>query len=204
MGLKDKCLKILSMKFYFLIILILIFNSNSIFAQEIKWMSMGEAQEAQKNIPKKIFMDVYTEWCGPCKLLDKNTFQNPDVSRYIIENYYAVKFNAEGIEEIKYYDQIFTNPNYDPNRKGRNATHQFTQFLGVKGYPTMVFFSENGDPIMPLVGYQKPKQIVDRYRDVGQVLDEDHGFLGLHISKLPMWHFSLLQLQVEMDQICFH
>mgnify|MGYP005633161297 FL=1 len=65
MGLKDKCLKILSMKFYFLIILVLIFNSNSIFAQEIKWMSMGEAQEAQKNIPKKIFMDVYTEWCGP-------------------------------------------------------------------------------------------------------------------------------------------
>ena len=159
MGLKDKCLKILSIKFYFLIILILIFNSNSIFAQEIKWMSMGEAQEAQKKIPKKIFMDVYTEWCGPCKLLDKNTFQNPDVSRYIIENYYAVKFNAEGMEEIKYYDQIFTNPNYDPNRKGRNATHQFTQFLGVKGYPTMVFFSENGDPIMPLVGYQKPKQI---------------------------------------------
>ena len=159
MGLKDKCLKILSMKFYFLIILILIFNSNSIFAQEIKWMSMGEAQEAQKSIPKKIFMDVYTEWCGPCKLLDKNTFQNPDVSSYIIENYYAVKFNAEGIEQIKYYDQIFTNPNYDPNRKGRNATHQFTQFLGVKGYPTMVFFSENGDPIMPLVGYQKPKQI---------------------------------------------
>ena len=159
MGLKDKYLKILSMKFYFLIIIILIFNSNSIFAQEIKWMSMGEAQEAQKNIPKKIFMDVYTEWCGPCKLLDKNTFQNPDVSRYIIENYYAVKFNAEGMEEIKYYDQIFTNPNYDPNRKGRNATHQFTQFLGVKGYPTMVFFSENGDPIMPLVGYQKPKQI---------------------------------------------
>ena len=51
-----------------------------------------------------------------------------------------VKFNAEGIEQIKYYDQIFTNPNYDPNRKGRNATHQFTQFLGVKGYPTMVFF----------------------------------------------------------------
>ena len=159
MGLKDKCLKILSMKFYFLIILILIFNSNSIFAQEIKWMSMGEAQEAQKSIPKKIFMDVYTEWCGPCKLLDKNTFQNPDVSRYIIENYYAVKFNAEGVEEIKYYDQTFTNPNFDPNRKGRNATHQFTQFLGVKGDPTMVLFSENGDPIMPLVGYQKPKQI---------------------------------------------
>ena len=53
MGLKDKCLNILSMKFYFLIILVLIFNSNSICAQEIQWMSMGEAQEAQKKYPRK-------------------------------------------------------------------------------------------------------------------------------------------------------
>ena len=56
-------------------------------------------------------------------------------------------------------EQLFSNPNYDINRKGRNATHQFTQFLGVKGYPTMVFLSENGAPIMPVVGYQKPKQL---------------------------------------------
>ncbi len=152
-------LNIFHMKFYFLIIIALILNPNSILGQEIEWMSMAEAQEAQKIEPKKIFMDVYTDWCGPCKLLDKNTFQNPDVSRYIIENYYAVKFNAEGVEEIKYYDQIFTNPSYDPNKTGRNSTHQFTQFLGVKGYPTMVFFTENGDPIMPLTGYYKPKQI---------------------------------------------
>jgi thioredoxin-related protein len=127
--------------------------------QQIQWMTLAQAMEAQKKEPKKIFMDVYTDWCGPCKLLDKNTFQNPDVSRYISENYYAVKFNAEGQEEIQFFDQTYTNPNFDPNRNGRNATHQFTQFLGVKGYPTMVFFSENGDPIMPVVGYQKPQQL---------------------------------------------
>ena len=117
-----------------------------------KWMSLPEALEAQKTKPKKIFMDVYTLWCGPCKLLDKKTFANKDVARYINEHYYAVKFNAEGNEEIAFYDQLFRNPNYDPNRRGRNATHQFTQFLGIKGYPTMVFFSEDGDPIMPVVG----------------------------------------------------
>ena len=142
-----------------LMLLLVCFSLSSLQAQKIQWMTLAEAREAQKKAPKKIFMDVYTDWCGPCKLLDKNTFQNPDVSRYISEHYYAVKFNAEGQEEINFFDQKFTNPNYDPNRKGRNATHQFTQFLGVKGYPTMVFFSENGDPIMPLVGYQKPKQI---------------------------------------------
>ncbi len=144
-----------------LILFFVSFNlfTNIVFSQNIQWMSLKEARAAQKINPKKIFMDVYTNWCGPCKLLEKNTFQNPDVSRYISENYYPVKFNAEGTEEIEFYNQIFSNPNYDPNRKGRNATHQFTKFLGVKGYPTMVFFSEDGDPIMPLVGYYKPKQI---------------------------------------------
>ena len=144
-----------------LILFLVSFNllSSIVVAQKIQWMTLDEARAAQKVKPKKIFMDVYTNWCGPCKLLEKNTFQNPDVSRYISENYYAVKFNAEGTEEIEFYNQTFSNPNYDPTRKGRNATHQFTQFLGVKGYPTMVFFSEDGDPIMPLVGYYKPKQI---------------------------------------------
>lgn len=128
-------------------------------AQEIQWMSLPEALEAQKKEPKKIFMDVYTKWCGPCKLLDRFTFSNKDVARYISTHFYAVKFNAEGNEEINFYDRKYTNPNYDPKRKGRNATHQFTQFLGISGYPTMVFFSEDGDPIMPVVGYYKPRQL---------------------------------------------
>ena len=81
------------------------------------------------------------------------------MARYISEHYYAVKFNAEGNEEIAFYDQVFRNPNYDPNRRSRNSTHQFTQFLGIRGYPTMVFFSEDGDPIMPVVGYYTPQQL---------------------------------------------
>ena len=130
-----------------------------IHAQAIQWMTFGEALEAQKNNPKKILVDVYTDWCGPCKLMDKKTFQNRDVAAYISEHYYAVKFNAEGEETVSYFGNTFTNPNYDPSRKGRNSTHQFTQFLGVKGYPTVIFISETGDLITPLVGYQKPQQI---------------------------------------------
>ena len=33
---------------------------------QIKWMTMNEALAAQVQNPKKIFMDVYTDWCGPC------------------------------------------------------------------------------------------------------------------------------------------
>ncbi len=136
---------------------------NSLFSmaqsQKINWMTFAEAIEAQKTNPKKILMDVYTTWCGPCKLMDKNTFQNPDVVNYVNKYYYAVKFNGEGNEIIYFFNRTFNNPNYDPSRNGRNTTHQFTQFLGVNGYPTVVFFSENADPIMPLVGYYKPQQI---------------------------------------------
>ena len=86
-----------------------------------------------------------------------------------------MKFNAEGQEEINFYNQKFSNPNYDINRKGRNATHQFTQFLGVKGYPTMVFLSENGAPIMPVVGYQKPMN-EDRSEDFQKHFAVTHFF----------------------------
>ena len=140
-------------------ILILFFTISISYSQQIKWMSLNEALKAQKIEPKKIIMDVYTKWCGPCRLLDKKTFGNPDVSRYIYQNFYAVKFNAEGNEEIFFYDKKYLNTNYNPNRKGRNSTHDFTKFLGIRGYPTIVFFSEDGDPIMPLTGYFNVRQI---------------------------------------------
>ncbi len=139
--------------------LIFLFTINVNYSQQIKWMSLGEALEAQKIKPKKIIMDVYTTWCGPCRLLDKKTFGNRDVSRYISQNFYAVKFNAEGNEEIFFYDKKYSNLNFNPDRRGRNSTHDFTKFLGIRGYPTIIFFSEEGDPIIPLTGYFTVKQL---------------------------------------------
>lgn len=57
-------------------------------------------------------MDVYIIWCGLCKLLDKNILSNKDVIDFINKNYYLVKFNVEGIEEIIFEDFIYINFNY--------------------------------------------------------------------------------------------
>lgn len=141
-----------------LILLFLIFNF-SISAQEIKWMSMEEAVEAQKTTPKKIFMDAYTVWCGPCKMLDKNTFQNKDVVSYINENFYAVKFNAEGNSVVNFKGKKYSNPNFKPNTSGRNSSHELAQALGINAYPTLLYFDENADIITPIPGYQSPKQL---------------------------------------------
>jgi thioredoxin-related protein len=142
------------------ILLFLLLSSTLIYAQDkIKWMTMNEALEAQKENPKKIFMDVYTTWCGPCKLFDKNTLSNKDVIAFINKNYYSVKFNAEGNEEITFEDFTYTNPNYQPERKGRNATHFFADALRIPGYPSLVFFEENGELIQAIPGYKTPQEL---------------------------------------------
>ena len=130
-------------------------------AQEIKinWMSFEEAVTAQAKQPKKIMMDMFTTWCGPCRMLDKNTFQHKDVASYVNENYYAVKFNAEGDGDIKYKDETFSNPNFDASRKGRNSQHQLAGAFGVTAYPTIIFLDENADLLLPVKGYHNPKQL---------------------------------------------
>lgn len=146
------------MRSLFLILGVLLWNVAPA-QEEIRWMTMNEALAAQKKEPKKIFVDMYTTWCGPCKLLDKNTFSNADVISFINENFYAVKFNAEGTEEVTYKGFKYTNPNYQEGRKGRNATHLFTHALKINAYPNLVFFKENGDLIQNVPGYRTPRQI---------------------------------------------
>ncbi len=141
------------------LLLLALIISTAVTAQKINWMSMDEALAAQKDEPKKIFMDVYTKWCGPCKLLDKNTFGDKNVIDFVNENYYAVKFNAEGTEEITYNGFTYTNPNYQPARRGRNATHFFADALKLRGYPSLVFFGEDGTLIQALPGYKTPQQL---------------------------------------------
>lgn len=146
-------------------ILTFIMAANFMFAQQndkiaIKWMTIEEATKAQVVQPKKIMMDAYTVWCGPCKMLDKNTFQNPDVVKYINKNYYAVKFNAEGNSVVNFKGMTFENTNYDPAKKNkRNSSHNFSQYLSISAYPTIVFLDENADLIAPIKGYKTPRQI---------------------------------------------
>ncbi len=124
----------------------------------INWITLDEALELQKKEPRKIMMDVYTNWCGPCKLLDKNTFQNEDVVDYVNKHYYAVKFNAEGNSIVNYDGKTFTNPNYDEAKaKRRNGVHQFARFLRVNAYPSILFFDENANLITPVTGYIEPQ-----------------------------------------------
>ncbi|MET2986549.1 thioredoxin family protein [Aureibaculum conchae] len=149
------------MKKFIIFIAILGYSFNGIAQEkgEINWITVEEAIAAQEKEPRKIMIDMYTTWCGPCKLLDRNTFQNKDVADYVNENYYAVKFNAEGGGTVNFKDKEYGNPNYDASKKGRNSQHQFAQYLRVQAYPTIVFLDEKADLLAPVTGYHAPNQL---------------------------------------------
>lgn len=125
----------------------------------IEWLSIEEAQERMQKEPKKIIMDVYTKWCGPCKMMMRNTFTNKDVIDYIDKHYYAVKFDAESAEALTFNGQTFENPDYDPNRKGRNGVHQFARYLRVSAYPTIMYMDEELNLLTADKGYKTPQQL---------------------------------------------
>jgi len=94
-------------------------TSSEITTTEIKWYTLEEALEAQEKNDKKIFIDMYTDWCKWCKVMDQKTFTDQAVIQYMNENFYAVKFNAEQKEAINFLGYI----------KGYKAPAQFLSLL---------------------------------------------------------------------------
>ena len=131
-------------------------------AQEIKWMSLDEALAAQKTNPKPIFMEVYANWCGDCKKMDKKTFKDAKLAVFISENYYAVKFNAEGNAEVNYKNVKYTNPGFDSGKKEKekNSVHGFTDFLKVQGYPSFIIFESHGEIANVLSGFKSAQELL--------------------------------------------
>ncbi len=134
----------------------LFFFGYNVQAQDITWLTWEEAVNLSltDTNPKKMFVDVYTDWCGWCKRMDRVTFQNPEVSAYMQENFYMVKLDAEGKDPIEYQGNTFK---FVPS--GRRGYHELAAALlqGKMSYPTVVFLDEDRNMLSPVPGYQEVK-----------------------------------------------
>ena len=133
-------------------------------AKGIKWVTIEEAQALTKKAPKPLFVDVYTSWCGPCKMLDAKTFSDPKLAEYVNTHFYPVKFNAESGDPVTFKGQKLENPDYNAaNVGGRNGTHHLTYTIAnVEGriaYPTVVYLDSALNVLAPVQGLMSPEQM---------------------------------------------
>ncbi|MCG8476061.1 MAG: thioredoxin fold domain-containing protein [Cytophagales bacterium] len=119
--------------------------------KKIQWLTFEQAMEKMKKEPRKIIVDVYTDWCGYCKKMDRETFSNPKVVEYVNKYYYAVKFNSEKTFHPITYKGI----EFKYVKEGRKGVHELaTALLNNRlSYPTMVYINEKNEIISPVPGY---------------------------------------------------
>lgn len=141
-----------------------LFNSPKNVDTPIKWYSLEEAVALQKKKPKKIFIDMYTDWCGWCKRMDATTFTDPTVANYLNENFYCVKFNAEQKNPVLFQGRTF---NFVVS--GSRGYHELAAALldGKLGYPSFVYLNEKLERITISPGYKQPSQIMPELKYVG-------------------------------------
>ncbi len=145
----------------------------------VNWMSFEQAVEKTKTQPRPILVDVYTSWCGPCKMMSHNTFGNTKIAEYLNTHFYCVKFDAETFDTVKFTVNV---PDSVPAKDGKTKTvvqtprqmvfvnpapkgtprspHQFAASIldGQLSYPSIVFLSPKVQRINIIKGYHQPNQ----------------------------------------------
>lgn len=119
----------------------------------LRWMTLEEAEAACEKKPRKIFIDVYTDWCGWCKKMDKSTFADSLVTAYAKEKFYAVKLNAEDKNSIIFKNKVFK---YNPQMQANDLAVMLLN--GQMSYPTIAYLDEKLTPIQTMGGYVDAKQ----------------------------------------------
>lgn len=114
---------------------------------KINWLDLEEAQKLAKSEQRKVLVDVYTNWCGWCKRMDKTTFLDPQVVQYANENYYAIKLDAEAKGKIMFQGEETT-------------AAQLARKFKVPGYPSYVFLDENFNHQKTVPGYKKSEEFL--------------------------------------------
>ncbi len=124
------------------ILLILLFVSSLATAQiqftQDNWQTVLAHAKSQN---RYVFVDAYTTWCGPCKVMDRDVFAQPNVGDFYNANFINVKLNME-------------------QGDGPAVARQF----GVYAYPTYLFLSPEGELVHRSQGIQAP----DRFIELGK------------------------------------
>ncbi len=126
----------------------------------LSWYKIEDLEKMQIG-DKKVMIDMYTSWCGWCKVMDKKTFTDPNVIQYLNDHFVMVKFNAEQREPV-----MFKGKTYEWINAGRRGVNKLAMELmnGRLGYPTMVYLDSDLNKIRSVPGYKTPQQLLSELK----------------------------------------
>jgi len=135
-------------------------EQNAVAVEEAKplalnWLSYNEGLALAEKENKYILIDFYTDWCGYCKKMDKETYSKEEVKKFLNENFVVVKVNAESDNKVV--------------ENGEEITErELAKLYQVSGYPTTWFLESNHSRIAPLPGYVTTEQFIPVLSYIGE------------------------------------
>ena len=66
----------------------------------VRWVGYAEALEKAKASNKLVFVDLYADWCIPCRVMDANVYSDPTVASLLNNRFIPVKLNADSQDTI--------------------------------------------------------------------------------------------------------
>jgi thioredoxin-related protein len=171
-------------KWFFVITVLFLSNVSFLHPEKekIKWLSFDELSIAYKKEARPIIFDVYTDWCGWCKVMDKETYSKEKVASYINSHYYAVKFNAESTAPV-----VFNGKKYGYNASNRSSELANYLLFGQYSFPTTVFLSSIDARPAPLAGFLKPAELEAPLKYFGDGAYKKQNYDEFMKSFKPSW-----------------
>lgn len=121
----------------------------------INWLSYNEGLALAEKENKYVLINFYTDWCGYCKKMDKETYSNEEVKNILNKNFVIVKVNAESNNKVI--------------ENGEEITErELAKLYQVTGYPTTWFLESNHSRVAPLPGYVASEQFIPVLNYIGE------------------------------------
>jgi thioredoxin-related protein len=123
-------------------------------AATVAWRGWNDGLAAAAGGSKPVIVDVYTDWCGWCKRMDRDVYSRAEVSDYLNQHFVMVRLNAESAEHVSYAGHTMT---------ARALAGGFQ----VTGYPTMIFLKPDGTHMVNVPGYVPADKFMKLVRFIG-------------------------------------
>lgn len=109
-------------------------------AESVRWRDWNTGMREASESKRPVLVDVYTDWCGWCKRMDRDVYARADVQDYLARKFVPIKLNAEARHEASYEGKVYT---------ARTLASRFR----VSSYPMTIFLRSGGDHVANVPGY---------------------------------------------------